>query len=73
MLQVQANQISKDEYGINWATINEELFEVFTPDEDQNEQAMIEAGYTPISLTLGDISPKHAGTVYESDRLFIKQ
>ena len=73
MEDLNANQITRDEYGTLWLELGEELYEVFTPDEDQNETAMLLAGYVPIGLVLGDVSAKHRNTVYENDKLFIKR
>jgi hypothetical protein len=40
MTNLNANQITRDEYGTPWLEFNGELHEVFAPDEDQNEEAM---------------------------------
>ena len=73
MIHLNTNQVQTDEFNTRWAEIDGRLFELFGPDEDFTEEAMVEAGYEPTSLTLGDVSPKHRGTVYENDTLFIRR
>lgn len=73
MTEINASQVTQDEYNIYWAEVEGELLELFIPDEDFNEEQMLEAGYEQTSLTLEDVSPKHAGTVYGADSLFINR